>query len=123
MKLQNDDKLALYALFKQGTVGIWYVCMCMRVGLLVCCGVLCYLLLLCVVSGVCWRARAPRIFTCQQTSALTHRNMILPSSETPKPGLFEMVAKAKWNAWKALGSMDKDEAMVCTRSFCTRRIG
>ena len=30
--------------------------------------------------------------------------------ETPKPGMFEVVKKAKWNAWSALGGMPQDEA-------------
>ena len=29
---------------------------------------------------------------------------------TPKPGMFEVVKKAKWNAWSALGGMPQDEA-------------
>ena len=30
--------------------------------------------------------------------------------KTPKPGMFEVVKKAKWNAWSALGGMQQDEA-------------
>jgi len=30
----------------------------------------------------------------------------------PKPGLLEMVERAKWNAWKELGKMSKDQAIA-----------
>lgn len=30
----------------------------------------------------------------------------------PKPGIFSLQAKAKWNAWHELGDMSKDEAML-----------
>eukprot|EP01112_Ceratiomyxa_fruticulosa_P007510 TRINITY_DN1953_c0_g2_i1.p1 TRINITY_DN1953_c0_g2~~TRINITY_DN1953_c0_g2_i1.p1 ORF type:complete len:241 (+),score=53.20 TRINITY_DN1953_c0_g2_i1:250-972(+) len=30
---------------------------------------------------------------------------------TPKPGLFDFIGKSKWEAWKGLGSMGKEEAM------------
>lgn len=29
---------------------------------------------------------------------------------TPKPGMFDMKGKAKWNAWNELGDMSKEEA-------------
>ena len=32
--------------------------------------------------------------------------------DKPQPGLFEMVERAKWKAWKALGKMSKDEAVT-----------
>ena len=32
--------------------------------------------------------------------------------DKPQPGLFEMVERAKWRAWKALGRMSKDEAVT-----------
>ena len=32
--------------------------------------------------------------------------------DKPQPGLLEMVERAKWKAWKALGRMSKDEAVV-----------
>ena len=32
--------------------------------------------------------------------------------DKPQPGLFEMVERAKWKAWKALGRMSKDEAVT-----------
>jgi diazepam-binding inhibitor (GABA receptor modulating acyl-CoA-binding protein) len=30
---------------------------------------------------------------------------------TPRPGFMDFVGKAKWDAWKALGDMSKEEAM------------
>ncbi|KAJ3037318.1 Enoyl-CoA delta isomerase 2, mitochondrial [Rhizophlyctis rosea] len=30
---------------------------------------------------------------------------------TPKPGLFELTGRAKWDAWNSLGNVPKDEAM------------
>ncbi len=33
-------------------------------------------------------------------------------NKTPQPSRLNMVASAKWNAWKALGSMTKDEAKL-----------
>ena len=32
--------------------------------------------------------------------------------DKPQPGLFELVERAKWKAWKALGRMSKDEAVA-----------
>ena len=32
--------------------------------------------------------------------------------DRPKPGLLEMVEKAKWSAWKKLGKMSKDDAIA-----------
>ena len=31
-------------------------------------------------------------------------------SDTPSPGMFDMIGKAKFSAWQALGSMERDEA-------------
>lgn len=32
-------------------------------------------------------------------------------NNSPQPGWYDMVGKYKWNAWKELGSMEKEDAM------------
>jgi diazepam-binding inhibitor (GABA receptor modulating acyl-CoA-binding protein) len=36
---------------------------------------------------------------------------------TPKPGMFDLVGKSKWNAWSKLRGMDKEDAMM---TYCEK---
>jgi len=41
---------------------------------------------------------------------------------TPKPGFFDFVGKAKWEAWNALGAMSKHESMTQYIQYLTRLV-
>lgn len=41
-----------------------------------------------------------------------YKQSTIGACNIPKPGIFSLQAKAKWNAWHELGDMAKDEAMA-----------
>jgi len=40
-----------------------------------------------------------------------YKQVTIGPCNIPKPGIFDFVGKSKWEAWKGLGSMSKEEAM------------